>query len=117
MTDGLLGLFKLDDEITRFKPDDENTAGRRAETLIKNDRLRVVLVTMRAGISLHEHSAPGPITIHVLQGRFKVTYSGIEEELSVGGLISLDTSVRHEVETLDEGAFLLTIGWAPKSGS
>ncbi|MGI8483764.1 MAG: cupin domain-containing protein [Thermomicrobiales bacterium] len=116
MTDSLLGLFNLDDEIARYKPDEANAAGRRAETLIKNERLRVVLVTMRTGISLHEHSAPGPITIHVLQGRFKVTYNGIEEELAVGGLISLDTGVRHEVETLDEGAFLLTIGWAPKSG-
>ena len=117
MTDALLGLFNLDDEITRFKPDEANVAGRRAETLIKNDRLRVVLMTMRSGITLHEHSAPGPITIHVLQGRFKVTYTGIVEELAQGGLISLDTGIRHEVETLDEGAFLLTIGWAPKSGS
>lgn len=117
MTDALLGLFNLDEEITRFKPDEANVAGRRAETLIKNDRLRVVLVTMRTGTILHEHSAPGPITIHVLRGRFKVTCNGIAQELAEGGLISLNTGVRHEVETLDEGAFLLTIGWAPKPGS
>ncbi len=117
MTNALLGRFNLDEEIARFKPNEDNVAGRRAETLIKNERLRVVLVTMRTGITLHAHSAPGPITIHVLRGRFKVTYGGVEVELAEGSLISLDTAVRHEVETLDEGAFLLTIGWAPKSGS
>lgn len=117
MTDALLGLFNLDEEINRFKPDESDVAGRRAETLIKTERLRVVLVTMRTGITLHEHSAPGPVTIHVLRGRFNVTYNGIAQELAAGGLISLDTGVRHEVETLDEGAFLLTIGWAPTSGS
>ena len=70
MSDGLLGAYSIDTEIERFRPDDTG-AGRRAETLIKVDGLRVVLVTMRAGISLHEHVAPGPITIHALRGRFR----------------------------------------------
>ena len=115
MDDVVLGLFDLNEEIERFHPDENNAAGRRAETLIKNDRLRVVLVTMRTGIVLQEHLAPGPITIHVLRGRFNVTYDDQTRELGPGELISLATSVRHAVETREEGAFLLTIGWGGRS--
>ncbi len=112
MNNALLGAFKFDDEIAKYRPED-NEAGRRAETLIKTDGLRVVLVTMLAGITLHEHTAPGPITIHALQGRFGVTFEDQERELDPGDLLSLAPDVRHSVTTLAEGAFLLTIGWNP----
>lgn len=112
MTDTLLGTFNVDEEIERFRPGDTE-AGRRAETLIKTDGLRVVLVTMRAGISLHEHTAPGPITIHALHGRFEVTFDEDVRELGPGDIVALATGVRHAVNTLADGAFLLTIGWRP----
>ncbi len=110
MNDGLLGAFNVDKEIERFRPGD-TVAGRRAETLIKADGLRVVLVTMRSGISLHEHTAPGPLTIHALHGRFSVTFENQDRELGPGDLLSLAPGVRHAVKTLADGAFLLTIGW------
>jgi hypothetical protein len=58
MSDGLLGAFNIHAEIDRLWPGDSE-AGRRAETLNKADGLRVVLVSMRAGITLHEHTALG----------------------------------------------------------
>ncbi len=115
MRNALLGAFRIEDEIARYRPGD-NEAGRRAETLIKTDGLRVVLVTMLAGITLHEHTAPGPITIHVLRGRFAVTFEKEERELGPGELVSLASGVRHAVLTVEEGAFLLTIGWGPTAG-
>jgi len=96
-------------------PPGDTAAGRRAETLVKSEGLRVVLVTMRSGIMLHEHTAPGPITIHALRGRFVVTFDGQEHELDPGDVVSLSAGVRHAENTLAEGAFLLTIGWGPKS--
>jgi quercetin dioxygenase-like cupin family protein len=114
MSDGLLGVFNLDAEIERFQPGDTE-AGRRAETLIKADGLRVVVVTMRAGISLHEHIAPGPITIHALRGRFVVTFGNQEREIGPGDLVSLESGIRHAVGTIEDGAFLLTIGWGPSA--
>lgn len=115
MSDALLGTFNIDEEIKRFRPGDTE-AGRRAETLIKADGLRVVLVTMLSGITLHEHTAPGPITIHALHGRFAVTFEDQERELGPGDLVSLASGVRHAVKTIEDGAFLLTIGWGPTSG-
>lgn len=112
MTDGFLGTFNIDERIEMFPPGDK-VAGRWAETLVKADGLRVVLVTMRPGITLHEHSAPGPITIHALRGRFTVTFEDQERELGPGHLIALAAGVRHTVAAVEDGAFLLTIGWDP----
>lgn len=115
MTVGLLGQFNVDDEIGKYRPGD-NEAGRRAETLIKADGLRVVLVTMLTGITLHEHIAPGPIAIHAIRGRFAVTFEDQERELGPGDLVSPAIGVRHAVRTIEDGAFLLTIGWGPTAG-
>jgi quercetin dioxygenase-like cupin family protein len=112
MADGVLGAFTLPDEIERFSPG-ESGARRRAETLIKSDRLRVVLVTMRAGASLHEHTAPGPITIQALRGHFTVSVEDAQRDLPQGALVAIDASVRHAVTAREDGAFLLTIAWPP----
>ena len=115
MNNRLLGVFNIEDEIERFRPGDTE-AGRRAETLIKSDGLRVVLVTMLVGFALHEHTAPGPITIHAIRGRFVVTFEDQEREIGPGELVSLATGVRHAVRTVEDGTFLLTIGWGPTVG-
>lgn len=114
MAGPILGRFAIDDEIGRFPPA-ETAAGRRAETLVKADGLRVVLVTMSAGKALHEHSAPGPITIHVLRGRFAVEVGGEQHELAPGGVIAVAARAPHAVRAVEDGAFLLTIGW-PAAG-
>jgi quercetin dioxygenase-like cupin family protein len=106
----ILGAFDLAAEIERFRPG-EGASGRRAETLVKTDRLRLVLVTMRAGAALEEHTSPGPITIQALRGRFAVTVRNQEHELNETGLIALDAGVPHAVRAVDAGAFLLTISW------
>jgi len=106
----ILGSYDLDAEIARFAPDPSSTSGRRAETLIKHDGLRVVLITMRAGATLHEHSAPGPITIHCLRGHIGVSVGNADHELQPLGLISLSPGERHAVTARDACAILLTIG-------
>jgi quercetin dioxygenase-like cupin family protein len=106
----VLGRFDLGAEIERFQPG-AGASGRRAETLVKSDRLRLVLVTMRAGATLDEHTAPGPITIQTLRGRFAVTAEGTAHELHDGELIAIEAGVRHAVRAIADGAFLLTICW------
>jgi quercetin dioxygenase-like cupin family protein len=110
MDDPVLGRFELAAEIGRYPPG-EGASGRRAETLVKSDRLRVVLVTMRAGTALAEHAAPGPITIHALRGRFAVRADDEDHELAADGLLALAAGTRHAVRAHADGAFLLTIAW------
>jgi quercetin dioxygenase-like cupin family protein len=104
-----LAEVNLDDEIARFPPD--GASGRRAETLLKTPHLRVVLITMRAGAALNEHSAPGPIVVQPLRGRFTFQAAGEERVLAPGALLSVDGGVRHTVRAIADGAFLLTIAW------
>jgi quercetin dioxygenase-like cupin family protein len=101
--------FDLTAEIERYSP--EIPSGRRSETLIKTPGLRVVLVTMRVGTELHEHVAPGPITIQPIQGRFALILEDGEREAAPGTLLTLGGETRHAVRAIEDGAFLLTIGW------
>jgi quercetin dioxygenase-like cupin family protein len=102
--------FDLNVEIERFPPD--VPSGRRSESLIKTPHLRVVLITMRAGTELHEHVAPGTITVQPIRGRFAFTAGDDEREITAGTLVSVGGGVRHAVRALEHGAFLLTIGWS-----
>jgi quercetin dioxygenase-like cupin family protein len=104
----------LNAEIARFPPD--VPSGRRAETLLKTPRLRVVLVTMQAGAELHEHAAPGPITVQPLQGKFTLLVEGEERDIAKGALAAVESGARHAVRAVEDGAFLLTIAW-PGNGS
>lgn len=101
--------FDLNVEIERYPPN--VPSGRRSETLLKTPSLRVVLVTMRAGTELHDHVAPGPITLQPLQGRFMLILEGGEREVAVGTLMTLEGDTRHAVRAIEDGAFLLTIAW------
>lgn len=105
----IYGLADLNKEIERFPPDPDSAARHRAEILIKTDTLRVVLVTMLSGGKMHEHAAPGPITVQVLQGAITVTVDGQAQDLAEGQLISLAPGVEHAVDGVEDGAFLLTI--------
>ena len=111
-TPGVLGQFDVEEEIVRFPPD--GPSGRRAETLLKTPSLRVVLITMRAGTELAEHTAPGPITIQPLQGRFALVVDGEEQVITPGMLVALAERTRHAVRAVEGGAFLLTMGWPPQ---
>ena len=108
--EAVLARASLLAEIERLSPHD-NEAGRRAEILVKHDQLRVTLVTMRSGIELDEHSTSVPITIHVLQGRFDVTFQGGSSTLQAGEFIALREHVAHSLRAIEDGAFLLTLGW------
>ncbi len=111
-TPGVLGRFNMEEEIARFPPD--GPSGRRAETLLKTPSLRVVLITMRAGTEIRDHTAPGPITVQPLQGRFALVVDGEPLEIVPGAVVALAARTHHAVRAIETGAFLLTIGWSPQ---
>jgi quercetin dioxygenase-like cupin family protein len=84
---------------------------RKAKTLLKTPHLRVTLVALKAGDRLEEHEAAGPVTIHGLEGRLRVTAGAETVELAPGQLLLLDVGTPHAVEAIEQSAFLLTIGW------
>ncbi len=85
--------------------------GRYARTLLKTPDFRMVLVSMDKGCILKEHHADGSISLQVLKGSIRFTAQGDDHCLQVNSVLTLGPSIKHEVEALEESAFLLTIAW------
>ncbi len=85
-------------------------SGRSAHTVYGGHEhsLRQTLMALRAGSGMDEHESPGEATLHVLQGRVRVTNGQVHWEGSAGDHIVIPTS-RHAVEALEDSAVLLTV--------
>ena len=91
------------------------TAERNGKTLIREPDFRVVLTAMHAGTRLAQHDADARITIQTVQGHLRAVLPDRAVDLPLNHLLALDRNVRHEVEALEDSAFLLTLAW-PGSG-
>ena len=101
--------FVLADEMRLVADELQRMPARVGRTLVKDGRLRVTLVGVKAGQGLPEHVAEGPVTIHVLEGAMDVQAIGQTWPLAIGGLLALDGGVTHSVTSRDGAIFLLTV--------
>ncbi len=85
--------------------------GHTARTLFKKSDFRLVLISMEKGSVLKEHHADGTISVQVLKGSIRFTAQGETHTLQANSMAALGASIKHEVEALEESAFLLTIAW------
>ncbi len=85
--------------------------GHTARMLFKKADFRMVLISMEKGSILKEHHADGTISVQVLKGSIRFSTQGETHTLHASSLVALGASVKHEVEALEESAFLLTIAW------
>lgn len=110
--DRKLAHIDLEAEIVLLRSgEDYARVGRSAKTLVKRSDMRVLLIAMREGARVAEHTAPGPLTVGVLQGRLRMNVADGTVELPAGHLLGLDRNEQHDVEALANSAFLLTIAW------
>lgn len=58
---------------------------------------------------LAEHSAPGLVTIHTLEGHLVVNAEGKAHDMKPGDILVLDPDVPHDVLALEASAMLLTV--------
>ncbi|MEX2572097.1 MAG: cupin domain-containing protein [Gemmatimonadota bacterium] len=101
--------FRFEDELARLKDPESATDRRTGRTLVKGDRLRVVLVTLGAGGRIAEHESAGRITIQPISGTIRFEAGDEVRNVATGELLSVDGGVRHAVESSGGAAFLLTI--------
>jgi quercetin dioxygenase-like cupin family protein len=85
--------------------------GHTARTLVREPDLRVVLVAMKAGARIAEHRANETASIHALSGQIRLRLLDKIVELPAGRLLIIERGLRHDVEAIEESAFLLTLGW------
>jgi quercetin dioxygenase-like cupin family protein len=104
--------FDLTAEIDALRHESSWQQGdRNAKTFIKEADVRVVLTALKAGAVVKEHRVPGPATVQALSGRISLRLPGQTIELSTGQLLALEHDLPHDVEAIEESAFLITIAW------
>lgn len=110
---GPLLQFHLSEELQRLRLAEswKRGTGRSSKTLVKYPDFHVVLVLMGEDTKMNEHHVDGRFSIHVLQGRLRVRLPEDVIEVCGGGLVAVDYGISHDVEALEESAFLLTISW------
>lgn len=112
--DKSLMTFDIPAEIEKLKQGAQwKTSHRGAVTLAKNPHLRIVLVVLSKGVRIHEHHAEGPITVSVVEGSILFRATEHENSLSSGGLLTLAGGIPHEVEAVEESAFVITVVQPP----
>ncbi len=111
VTTGPLLDFNLKQEIDKLHAEDAWQAGKNSKTLVKYPDYRIVLIVMHKSARMTEDHAAGRISVQTLSGRIKMHVSEAEIDMPAGALIALDRAVSHDVEALEESAFLVTIAW------
>lgn len=113
---GTVMPFDLAAEVERLHLEESWRQGTHtAKTLVKEPDLRVVVVALRQGGRIEEHRAPGRIAIQTLSGRLRLQVSDQAIDLPAGHVLTLAPDIAHDVEALDESAFLLTITWSARA--
>jgi quercetin dioxygenase-like cupin family protein len=104
--------FDLMHELERLHAEHAWRQGdRNAKTLVKEPDFRIVLVALQEGARMERHQAAGRISVQTLVGQVRLHLSGEIVDLPVGRLVSVERDVPHDVEAMEESAFLLTIAW------
>lgn len=85
--------------------------GRISKTLVKHSDFRIVLMFMKAGTLMQEHKTDARVSIHALSGRLLIKLDKQTVELPAGHLLVLEKGLSHDVNAIEESAFLLSISW------
>lgn len=105
-----LNRYDLADQLARLRsevPLQEH--GRDALTLVRDPGFTLLLVALKTGSGLPDHTAPGPISVLTLDGRVAFTSQGERLELGPHELVTLPARIPHEVMALEDSAILITI--------
>lgn len=103
--------FAAEIEHLRGEESWQRGSGRSSKTLVKHPDFRIVLVAMKRNTEMKEHRAEGRISIQTIIGHVRLKLPRQAVELPAGHFLALDRGITHDVEAVEESAFLLTICW------
>jgi quercetin dioxygenase-like cupin family protein len=103
--------FDLNAEIARLRSENAWQGGRNSKTLVKHPDFRVVLTDLKSNARLHEHKAAGRISVQAIVGHIRMHVQEKTIDLPAGHMLALERGLPHDVEALEDSAFLLTIAW------
>ncbi len=85
------------------------TSDRNAITLFKSDAMRMVMIALHPGAEMKTHTAPGTISVQVLQGQIEFTVAEEPHQRSTGQALTLQGGIPHSVTPLEDSVVLLTL--------
>ena len=110
--EGPLLTFDLWAELERLRREPAYQHGdNSANTLVHEADCRVVLVALKDGARIREHAAAARITFQTVVGRVRLRVGHHDIQVPTGHLLVLAPNLAHDVEALEESAFLLTFAW------
>ncbi len=98
----------LHGEMEQLSEAEATEAGVKRKGLVRYPDLRISLNVLKAGTRIEEHHNPGRISVHTVAGHIRMRALGKTFDLPQGRLLILDRAVRHDVEAVEDSAFLLT---------
>jgi quercetin dioxygenase-like cupin family protein len=101
----------LNAEIERLRKENAWQGGRNSKTIVKHADFRIVLIVLQSKAILHEHKAAGSISVQVVKGHIQMHVKDEIFDLPAGHLLALNHAIPHDVQALEDSAFLLTICW------
>ncbi len=101
--------IELSAEIEELRDHAEWKEGVARKTLLQHPGFQITLRMMRAQACIPKHSNPGRVSVQPLFGKLRMRANGQNFDLTPGKLLVLDQSVQHDVEALEDSAFLLTV--------
>ena len=115
-TEGPSLSFDLAEQIRQLRQEHYWQSGRNSKTIVKYTDFRIVLTTVKAETTIHEHHSAGRISVQTVEGRIRMHAGGKEFDLPAGHLLVLDRAMPHDVVAIEDSAFLLTIAWPEGEG-
>jgi len=84
--------------------------GHAARTLVRQDDLRVVMIAMKSGSRIAEHSGNASMSIQTLSGQARLRLPDRLVDLPGGQLLVLERGLTHDIEAVTDAAVLVTVG-------
>lgn len=82
---------------------------RKTRSLAREAGVSVVMMAMEGGDAVHEHSAPGVVTVHAMRGHVNLRTGGETIELRSGQLAVFQPAVKHDLEAQEQSVIVLTL--------
>lgn len=103
--------FNLDKELEELRNSPEWQSGIARKVLVRYPDFQITLRRMKANTRIPDHHNPGRISVQTVFGHVRMHADGKLFDLPQGAMLVLDRAVTHDVEALEESAFLLTVAY------
>jgi quercetin dioxygenase-like cupin family protein len=103
--------FDFNQESEQLRESPKWGSGIARKVLVHYPDLEVTLRRMKAGARIPEHYNPGRICVQTIFGHIRMHADDKLFDLPQGKMLVLDRDVTHDVEAVEESAFLLTVAY------